>query len=499
MSTAFASYIGARPDPANIVIFGAGGDLSKRKLLPALAHMHRWNLIAPGSRIIGVVRQDWSTSHWRNYVHQALLTYAPDAILSQDQWRAFADMLEVVSGDLGDTGTYDVLREHIERNGYSRKAMFYLAIPPAWYGRVAGSLAACGLNGQEDGFRRIVIEKPFGMNEDSARTLNREVQASFDESQIYRIDHYLGKESVQNLMVFRFANTVLEPLWNRNFIDHVQITVAESIGIEYRAGYYEQAGALRDMIQSHLMQVMALVAMEPPVELGAGAVRDEKLKVLRAIRPFAPEDIARHTVRAQYGPGRIGDELVPAYRQEEGVAEDSDVETFAAVRFHIDNWRWQGVPFLLRTGKRLPGRFSEIAIRFRRPPQNLFNRDAPELAVNDMVFRLQPDEGMSLSMNAKQPGLTTRLRPLIMDAPYAMAGSSMPEAYETLLHDVILGEAEMFSRADEVEASWRIVDPILTAWGESGRNIPHYPAGSPLVPGADELMAGCEGGWRPLS
>ena len=355
------------------------------------------------------------------------------------------------------------------------------------------------ISGRNRVWRRVIIEKPFGMNEDSARTLNREVQASFDESQIYRIDHYLGKESVQNLMVFRFANTVLEPLWNRNFIDHVQITVAESIGIEYRAGYYEQAGALRDMIQSHLMQVMALVAMEPPVELGAGAVRDEKLKVLRAIRPFAPEDIARHTVRAQYGPGRIGDELVPAYRQEEGVAEDSDVETFAAVRFHIDNWRWQGVPFLLRTGKRLPGRFSEIAIRFRRPPQNLFNRDAPELAVNDMVFRLQPDEGMSLSMNAKQPGLTTRLRPLIMDAPYAMAGSSMPEAYETLLHDVILGEAEMFSRADEVEASWRIVDPILTAWGESGRNIPHYPAGSPLVPGADELMAGCEGGWRPLS
>lgn len=499
MMTGFASYIGARPNPANIVIFGAGGDLTKRKLLPALAHMHRWNLIAPGSRIIGVDHQDWTSSHWRNYTHQSLLTFAPDAILGHDEWHEFSEMLEMINGDLGDTATYRTLLEHIESNGQSRNALFYLAIPPTWYGRVAGSLAACGLNGQQDGFRRIVIEKPFGMDLDSARNLNREVQASFDESQIFRIDHYLGKESVQNLMVFRFANTVLEPLWNRNFIDHVQITVAESIGIEYRAGYYENAGALRDMIQSHLMQVMALVAMEPPVELGADSVRDEKLKVLRAIRPFSKSDIGRFAVRAQYGPGRIGDELVPSYRQEDGVADNSDIETFAAVRFHIDNWRWQGVPFLLRTGKRLPSRFSEIAIRFRRPPQNLFIKDAPDLEINDMVFRLQPDEGMSLSMNAKQPGLTTRLRPLVMEAPYAMAGTSGPEAYETLLHDVILGEVEMFSRADEVEESWRIVDPILKAWEESGRNIPHYPAGSPLIPGADILMDGCEGEWRPLS
>ncbi len=495
----FASIIGSeQAEPANIVIFGASGDLSKRKLLPALAHMHRWNLLGPHSRIIGAVREDWTKSHWINYVHDQLLQYFPDAILNPHSWQRISHKLDLVNGDLNDPEMYKQLAKTLHTEDGKKNALFYLAIPPSWYECVAKNLKAAGLADEADGFRRIVVEKPFGMDLDSAQNLNEALQHYFDESQIYRIDHYLGKESVQNLMVFRFANSVLEPLWNRNFIDHVQISVSESLGIGYRAGYYDSSGALKDMIQSHLLQVLTLVAMEPPLTLNADDVRDEKMKVLRAIRRIKPEEIDQIAVKAQYSAGNADGVDIPAYRDEKGVADDSSTETFAAVKFHVDNWRWQGVPFLLRTGKALPDRVSEICIRFTTPPQTLFDLHDGNVRNNELIFRLQPDEGMLLSMTAKQPGLSTDLRGVHLDASYGMAGSGMPEAYETLFHDVLLGEAGLFSRADEVEESWRIIAPIMKAWAEQ-KDIVTYPAGSMEIPGMDELMHDCEGSWRDLS
>ncbi|MDQ6966378.1 MAG: glucose-6-phosphate dehydrogenase, partial [Mariprofundaceae bacterium] len=407
----FASLIGSeRPQATNIVIFGANGDLTKRKLLPALAHMHRWNLLGHDCRIIGVVRQKWTHAYWVSYVHDELLKFFPEAVLNPVSWQRIAEKLELVSGDLGKEETYRAIAEKLHAHDGRKNALFYLAIPPAWYETVAQHLHSAGLNDESEGFRRLVIEKPFGMDMDSACVLNKSIQTCFAESQIYRIDHYLGKEAVQNLMVFRFGNSVLEPLWNRTYIDHVQISVSESLGVGYRAGYYETSGALRDMIQSHLMQVMALVAMEPPVSLAADDVRDEKLKVLRSVREFSPDSLHQRAVRAQYTAGEVDNEPVPAYREEPGIAAESATETFAAVKFYIDNWRWQGVPFVLRTGKRLPKRVSEICIRFREPPQKLFNLNEENVRNNELIFRLQPDEGMQLTMTAKQPGLSTHLR-----------------------------------------------------------------------------------------
>lgn len=350
---------------------------------------------------------------------------------------------------------------------------------------------------ENDGFRRVVIEKPFGMDLQTSRQLNEELQGLLNESQIYRIDHYLGKESVQNLLVYRFANSILEPLWNRNFIDHIQISAAEHIGIGYRANYYEKSGALRDMIQSHLMQVMTLVAMEPPVEFNANAVRDEKIKVLRAVRHIETENIKDQAVTAQYGSGSgpNENEKIKAYVAEEGVSPDSVTETFAAVRFYIDNWRWQGVPFILWTGKRLPKRVSEIVIRFRRLPFNLFDTHANLPIANSLVFRLHPDEGIFLRMNAKMPGLTTDTQRMVMRAPYSEDGEDVSDAYEVLLHDVLTGDATLFSRADEVEESWSIIEPILNAWKDR-ISVDRYRAGSWDVPGMDELFTDCVGGWH---
>ncbi|MDH5766777.1 MAG: glucose-6-phosphate dehydrogenase, partial [Gammaproteobacteria bacterium] len=344
--------LGEPTEPTNIVIFGAGGDLTKRKLIPALIKMLRCNLLHPDSKIIGVAKGR-SREQWIESLHQGLEKYA-EIQVSDQQWQTFSNMLSLVPGDLQDDQTYLDLAASLEQLNDHTNAMFYCAVPPGWYTTIASALHKFGLADETEGFRRVVIEKPFGMDLQSSRQLNYELQLVLDESQIYRIDHYLGKESVQNLLVYRFANSILEPLWNRNFIDHIQISAAESLGIEYRANYYEKSGALRDMIQSHLMQVMTLVAMEPPVEFTADAVRDEKIKVLRAVRPFNPDDIKQQAVAAQYGSGFIDDESVRAYVAEDGVSPESVTETFAGVRFHIDNWRWQGVPFILWTGKRLP-------------------------------------------------------------------------------------------------------------------------------------------------
>ncbi len=481
-------------EPANIVIFGAAGDLTKRKLMPALVKMIHCGLVHADSRIIGVVNNR-TEEEWRELIHTSLNKYAPELGMDDDRWEAFAKHLKMVPGDLADDATYTHVGKAVETLDGRKNALFYCAIPPQWYGRVAEGLKQAGLVRQDEGFRRIVIEKPFGMDLQSARALNAELQAVFDESQIYRIDHYLGKESVQNLLVYRFANSIMEPLWNRNYIDHIQISAAETLGVEYRAKYYEQSGALRDMIQSHLMQVMTLVAMEPPVEFTDQAVRDEKMKVLRAVRRFKPRDAERYAVAAQYASGSINGEKVPAYVAEPGVAPDSATETFAAVRFYIDNWRWQGVPFVLWSGKRLAKRVSEIVIRFRKPPFNLFDNHAKAPTPNALVFRLHPDEGVFLRMNAKMPGLTTELQRMVMRAPYAGDGNDVAEAYEILLHDVLLGDATLFSRADEVEESWEIVDPLLKAWRDRV-SIERYRAGTWDVPDIEQLFEGCVGGWH---
>jgi glucose-6-phosphate 1-dehydrogenase len=486
--------LGEPTEPTNVVIFGAGGDLTKRKLIPALIKMLRCGLLHPDSRIIGVLK-DRDETEWLDSLYQGICEYAPDLDLDIRHWQSLTAMFKMVPGDLQDDTTYTDVAAALENIEGHTHAMFYCAVPPDWYTTIATGLHKWGLADEKDGYRRVVIEKPFGMDLDSAKKLNRELQAVLDESQIYRIDHYLGKESVQNLLVYRFANSILEPLWNRNFIDHIQISAAESIGIEYRANYYEKSGALRDMVQSHLMQVMTLVAMEPPVEFTADAVRDEKIKVLRAVRPLEPENIKKQTVAAQYSAGTIDDEIVKSYVAEDGVSADSATETFAAVRFYIDNWRWQGVPFVLWTGKRLPRRVSEIVIRFRKPPFNLFDTQGNPPLANALVFRVHPDEGIALRMNAKMPGLTTEMHRSVMRAPYAEEGGDVSDAYEVLLHDVLTGDATLFSRADEVEESWSIIEPILEAW--KGRlAVNRYHAGTWGIEGMDELFADCELGWH---
>jgi len=494
MDTAPIKCIGEPTEPTNIVIFGAGGDLTKRKLIPALVKMLRCGLLHHDCKIIGVLKGR-TEEVWLNSLRQGLNDYASDIEMTDQQWQEFSSKFKMVSGDLQDEQTYQSLAESLESLEGRINALFYCAVPPRWYTTIAAGLDKVGLAEENEGFRRVVIEKPFGMDMESAQELNSELQELLDESQIYRIDHYLGKESVQNLLVYRFTNSILEPLWNRNYIDHIQISAAEAIGIEYRANYYEKSGALRDMIQSHLMQVMTLVAMEPPVEFTADAVRDEKIKVLRAVRRFEPDVIKQYTVAAQYGTGHVGDETKKAYVAEEGVSPDSVTETFAAVRFHVDNWRWQGVPFILWTGKHLPKRVSEIVIRFRKPPFNLFDTHANPPLANSLVFRVHPDEGIALRMNAKKPGLTTDTQRMVMRAPYSENGEDVSDAYEILLHDVLMGDATLFSRADEVEESWSIIDPIINA-GKDRMSIERYRSGTWDIPGMDELFENCVGGWH---
>lgn len=481
-------------EPTNIVIFGAAGDLSKRKLMPALMRMLCCGLVNTDSRILGVLRNR-TKEEWVEQLRKGFEKYSPNIKIDDEKWQKFSSHLEIVEGTLDDETTYQRLVESLQTLGGKKNAMFYCAIPPEWYNVVAQGLHKAGLANEDEGYRRLVIEKPFGRNLESARALNKELQSVFNEEQIYRIDHYLGKESVQNLLVYRFANSIMEPLWNRNYIDHIQISTSETLGIEYRANYYDKSGALRDMIQSHLMQMMTLVAMEPPVEYTADAVRDEKMKVLRAIRSIEPEQIKFQTVSAQYASGSVDGETVPAYVSEENVSPDSSTETFAAVRFYIDNWRWQGVPFILWSGKRMKSKVSEVMIRFRKPPFNLFDSHASVPAANALVFRLQPEGGVVLRLNAKKPGLTTDNEQMVMRAPYADNTEEVADAYEILMHDVLTGDGTLFSRADEVETSWEIVEPILEAW-KNRVSIERYHAGTYDIPAMEELTKDCVGGWH---
>jgi glucose-6-phosphate 1-dehydrogenase len=461
------------PDPCAVVIFGATGDLTHRKLMPALFRLARLGRIAPSCAVVGVARRPKTDEAFRAEMADAVLGPSPSAS-AISAWTAFAQGVSYVQAEFGDALAYDRLRDALDRldreRGTAGHRLYYLATAPAFYADIVRRLGEHGLvirsaSGGAGGWARVVVEKPFGRDLASAQALNGTLRDVFREAQIFRIDHYLGKETVQNILVFRFANGIFEPLWNQHFIDHVQITVAETVGVEGRAGYYESAGVVRDIVQNHMMQLLTLVAMEAPVAFEADEVREEKVKVLRAARRLSSDDVARHVVLGQYSRGTIGDEQIPGYLQEPGVVPDSRTPTYVAMRVLVDNWRWAGVPFFLRSGKRLPKRVTEIAVQFKRPPLPMF-RGAGGREPNLLALRIQPDEGISLRFAAKAPGTAMTLRPVDMGFAYAAAfgeGEELSE-YERLLLDCMLGDATLFTRRDEVEEAWSLLAPVLTWW-----------------------------------
>jgi glucose-6-phosphate 1-dehydrogenase len=481
-------------DSCAFVIFGAMGDLTKRKLLPSLYNLRANGLLPRNVVIVGVARRPLDNKGYREHANQVLREFATRPV-EDAVWADYLERIHYVKGDFNDPATYQGIRTALEHatqvHGISGNALFYLATPPDEFGKIVGGLGAAGLTGQAQGWRRVVIEKPFGHDLDSAVALNRELTGTLREDQIYRIDHYLGKETVQNLLVFRFANGIFEPVWNRRYVDSVQITVAEELGVEGRGDYFDHAGVLRDMVQSHIFQLLTLVAMEPPSTLGAEPVRNEKVKVLDAIRPMAPEEVIQRTVRGQYGEGTVGGKRVPAYRGEPKVSPGSQTDTYAAIKLQVENWRWAGVPFYLRSGKRMAARSTHISIVFKRPPLLLFE----EMGVggvdpNRLDVLIQPEEAICISMKAKKPGAAIELQHVKLDFSYKDFGPvPASTGYERLLHDAIVGDTTLFHRADMVEASWRIVTPILDVWKTlPARDFPNYAAGSWGPAAAAELL-----------
>ena len=497
-----------KPHACVLVIFGASGDLTKRKLIPALYNLALEKRLPERFAVVGYARSEMTHEVFRDKMRQAVGEFSRTGLKDEAVWRDFANTLYYVRGGYDESDGFQSLKDFVD--GFDRGSrvlparVFYLAIPPDLYGTAVERIATAGLASKETASEpraRAVIEKPFGTDLQTARDLNHRIHEVLDEKQIYRIDHYLGKETVQNMMVFRFANAVFEPIWNRRYVDHVQITAAETVGVENRGGYYEEAGIVRDMFQNHLLQLLCMTAMEPPVGLDAEAVRDEKSKLLRSVRLVAPEEVAGAAVRGQFGPGRMDGEEVSGYRQEPGVAQHSATVTYAAIRLFIDNWRWEGVPFYLRSGKRLPKRVTEVAIQFKRPPMLLFKSHAVEdVNPNVLVMRIQPDEGMSLTFEVKPPGPDMVIRPLSLDFKYEQAfGSSPPEAYETLLEDCIEGDSTLYTRHDWVESAWALMDPIIQVWNLSKpKNFPNYEAGSWGPKEAGEFLARDGRRWRRL-
>jgi glucose-6-phosphate 1-dehydrogenase len=489
--------------PCVLVIFGASGDLAKRKLIPAIYNLAAGGFLPEEFAIAGISRSPMSDDEFRQKMSQDLHTFETGT-LEPERVEWLKRRLSYIAGDLDQAATYDRLRAALaaidERWGTRGSYLFYLAVPPSQFAQIIQRLGEARLTAEENGaFRRVVIEKPFGHDLDSARRLNHDIREVVEESQIYRIDHYLGKETVQNILAFRFANGIFEPIWNRRYIDHVQITVAETVGVESRGAYYEEAGALRDMVQNHMFQLLALTAMEPPISFAPDVVRDERVKILRAVRPLAPEDVLRETVRGQYGAGTVGGKPAPAYRAEKGVSPTSSVETFVALKLYVDNWRWADVPFYLRTGKHLPRRVTEVAIQFKRAPFILF-RETPveQLEPNLLVMHIQPDEGISLSFEGKVPGPLMRLGQVRMHFQYSDYFGSTPETgYETLLYDCMTGDSTLFQRSDLVEVGWTIVMPILDVWSAlAPRSFPNYEANTWGPKAADDLIQADGRRWK---
>lgn len=488
--------------PCVMVVFGAAGDLTKRKLAPAIFNLAKAKLLPKSFAFVGVSVDDLSLDAFRNQV----MGFLPAEDRGTEAWEWFAQRCHYERGDFADSQTYTTLANYL--SGLDRDQntdgnyLFYLATAPRFFGQIVSQLGHAGLTMQENGhWRRIVIEKPFGHDLESAKALNQEVKTVLHENQIYRIDHYLGKETVQNIMVFRFDNAIFEPIWNRRYIDHVQITNAETVGVEQRGGYFDNAGTLRDMVPNHIMQLVSLTAMESPVSLHADAVRNEQAKVLHAIQPMDSEEVLHSTVRGQYGEGVLGTERVVGYRSEAGVSSESKTETFIAMKVNIDNWRWAGVPFYLRTGKRMAKRHTEITIQFRRTPFELF-RNAPfkKLHGNTLVIQIQPAEGISLSFGAKIPGAILRVGSVDMSFEYSKYfRADAYTGYEVLLYDCMIGDATLFQRADMVEAGWGVVDPILDVWKAlPPRRFPNYASGTWGPDAAEELLERDKRRWRRI-
>jgi len=470
-------------DSCVLVIFGASGDLTKRKLIPGLYNLACEGCMNPQFEVLGIGRTPMSSEEFRKKTGEAAAKSKDTRDFSESGWADFETRLRYIVGDINDPNFYPQLRirlDEMEKNGSSPNHLFYVSTPASVAGPIIEGLGAVGLNLRDHGWTRIVLEKPFGRDLESAQTLNDVVHGVFDEKTVYRIDHYLGKETVQNILVFRFGNSLFEPVWNRNYIDYVEITAAETVGVENRAAFYEETGALRDMVANHLLQLLALTAMEPPVAFDADSVREQKVQVFRSIRPMSVEDVARFTARGQYGSGAIDGKRVPGYRQEPGVDPSSITESYAAVKFHIENWRWAGVPFYIRTGKRLARNLTEIRVHLKPTPQALFASTSSVIDPNVITISIQPDEGISIAFDAKRPG--TQVRTVTVQANFSYQssfGSKGPVAYETLLLDSMRGDATLFTRRDEVEAEWRIITPIEEAWAQlPAPDFPNYAAGS---------------------
>jgi glucose-6-phosphate 1-dehydrogenase len=490
-------------DPCTIIIFGASGDLTARKLIPAFYHLCKDKQMPSAFRIVGFARREKTDESWRNELRAALDQFSRTKPVDEKVWREFAANVFYCQGDLADAAAYKKLEERLTSFGQGplrENLLFYLAVSPSQFGEVVEQIHQTGLlNKEGSAWQRIVVEKPFGHDLASARALNRELTRFAHEQQVCRIDHYLGKETVQNILMFRFSNSIFERLWDRSLIDHVQITVSEKLGVGQRGGYYEEAGALRDMVQNHMLQVLSLVAMEPPVSLEAESIRDEKVKLLRSIRLLKPDEVAKQVVRGQYFAGTVAGQPVTGYRQEPKVKSDSNVETYIALKLFIDNWRWSGVPFYLRTGKYLPQSASEVRVQFRPTPHVLFAAQCGEqLDANALALRLQPNEGISLHFNGKVPGMSLGVRPVRMHFSYdAEFGAYTPEAYERLLLEAIAGDATLFIRRDEVETAWKIVDSIRAGWdGKPLTNREFYAAGTWGPVAAEDLLAQAGHVWH---
>jgi len=498
-----AYYCEIPSDPCVIVMFGASGDLARRKLLPALFDLARHYCLAPRFRLLGFARTEMTDDDFRREADE-FLPKGNESGADDAKRQDFLKLCLYFNGNYDDPEAYQGLAKRLnelDREGQlGGNRLFYLATPPEVYMRIIEHLGKAGLAqpATEKSWTRLIIEKPYGRDLATARELNSKVLSIFDESQVYRIDHYLGKQTVQNLLVFRFGNGIFEPLWNRNYIDHVQITAAESLGVERRAAFYESTGALRDMIQSHALQLTSLVAMEAPATFDATPVRNEKIKVLQSIRPLTPETVWKSVVRGQYGPGKINDAAVRGYREEPGVKPDSATETFVALKLYVDNWRWSGIPFLLRTGKRMERPVTEVVIQYKRAPHMVFRTQHVE--ANSLVLNIQPDEGISLSFGVKAPGNELSVRQVTMDfRHYETFGIESRSAYATLINDCVRGDATLFDRADSVEAAWSLVDPILKAWEEASEPpFPNYAAGSDGPRAKDDLTSPEGRQWDPL-